>query len=111
MKQYKNGIAVLIGAILGFLIVLKIRKQMNLPEVALERAKNMFQAGTITGSWIVMEKETMTKDGQEIQVYKGGLTHLVNDSSYEYRFIADANNAEIIEMNLYNQSEQDKPLA
>ncbi|MGM8215660.1 peptidase M4 [Bacillaceae bacterium W0354] len=110
MKWYKLIAPAAIGITVGTLLAKKVKKHLNLPEEALERAKAIFKNGVISGSWIVMEKETINKDGEELSVYKGGITHLVDGKSYEYRFISDALNGELIEMNLLNQSEQDKPL-
>lgn len=99
MKWYKVIIPTAVGVAAGALFAKKV-KEKSIPEKALDRAKNMFANGKITGSWIVMEKELLSENNEELYVYRGGLTHLIDGIEYEYEFFADEENGEIIELKL-----------
>ena len=76
------------------------RKQTVSPEDVLEQVKTAFkQEGPITGSWINMNTETYSQSPIQYDVYKGGISRLINGTTELYEFIADASTGTIIETN------------
>jgi predicted small secreted protein len=67
------------------------------PENVLEKVKDVFkEQGPINGSWIQMKPETFERDQLSYEVFKGGITKLVDNISEQYEFIADATTGTIL---------------
>lgn len=63
----------------------------------LKRAKDHFKSqGPIQGSWIEMTPADYTHQGEEIEVYYGGITRLENDQATQYEFTADAYTGQVL---------------
>lgn len=74
--------------------------QETSPEKVLDQVKSLFkEQGPISGSWIQMKAEPYERDQLHYQVYKGGITKVVNDVSEPYEFIADAETGTILSIN------------
>lgn len=68
------------------------------PERALSNAKYLFkQLGPISGSWIYMKSEPYEKQSLSYDVFKGGISRIVDEELEQYEFIADAHTGTIIE--------------
>ncbi|EJO7156431.1 hypothetical protein NRV24_000514 [Staphylococcus pseudintermedius] len=52
----------------------------------------------VTGSYILYEPTTYRKFGIEYEVYKGGITAERHGKTFNYEFIADAYNGQIIDI-------------
>lgn len=54
--------------------------------------------GSISGSWILMEKEPYTKNDLNYTVYKGGVSRILEGELQQIEFIADASTGTVIDI-------------
>lgn len=88
-----------IGAIIGYTIRDQLLEQRIKPENALKLAKEAFkQHGPVSGSWIYMKPEEITKNHLSYTVYRGGITRTIDDTNRQYEFYVDANTGSIIDV-------------
>jgi predicted small secreted protein len=96
MKWKTLLLGTFVGLIGGYALSKKIKMS---PEKVLAQVKNSFKKhGPIQGSWIHMEVETFEKGQIHYQVYKGGISRLINGVSEQFEFVADASTGTIIEV-------------
>ena len=68
------------------------------PEKALSIAKAAFKKhGPISGSWILMKAEHYEKDELQYNVFRGGISRLIDEHIEQYEFITDAHTGTILE--------------
>lgn len=80
-----------------FAYVLLSRDRILKSEKVLKLAKESFKAeGPIEGSWIEMTVDTYTHNGEEIEVYHGGVTRTVDGQTTQIEFVADAYTGEVL---------------
>ncbi|MBU6080271.1 MULTISPECIES: PepSY domain-containing protein [Allobacillus] len=97
MKWYKLVAPAAVGLIAGAVIGKKVKDQWLIPEVALNRVKEMYKEdGPISGSWIMMQKEPYEKDGETYTVYRGGISRNIDGVTSQYQFKVNAKNGEIL---------------
>jgi predicted small secreted protein len=86
------------GLVGGFLATKMIDHYSTIsPEKVLEKVKDVFkEQGPISGSWIHMKAERYVRDELDYQVFKGGITKLINGDTEQYEFIADATTGTIL---------------
>ncbi|MGM9927112.1 MAG: hypothetical protein ACI35P_04090 [Bacillus sp. (in: firmicutes)] len=94
---------IFIGAAIGFACGYATKKVIDQysqqsPDDILHTVKEKMQEeGKIIGSWILMTPEVYLKNNLRYQVYRGGLTKIINDTQTQYEFIADAETGTIID--------------
>jgi len=100
MKFRNLAIGVAIGFACGFVAKSLINDyQKQSPDDILEAVKqSMSHTGKIIGSWILMTPELFERNGIQTQVFKGGLTRIVDDEQKQYEFFADAKTGTLIEI-------------
>ena len=54
--------------------------------------------GEITGSWVHMVPETFEKYDVAYEVYRGGLTTMLNDIQERFEFLVDAKTGTVLEV-------------
>ncbi|CQR48174.1 Peptidase propeptide and YPEB domain protein [Paraliobacillus sp. PM-2] len=87
------------GALLGYAIRDRLSHQLIKPENALKLAKEAFkQLGPVSGSWIYMKPEEITKNSLNYTVYRGGITRTIDHTNIQFEFYVDANTGSIIEV-------------
>jgi predicted small secreted protein len=93
----------LTGAGAGLAAGILLHKTINQNQVissekALHIAKTAFKKhGPIQGSWIITEKQPYTKSLLQYEVYKGGISRLVDQKLEQYEFIVDSSTGAILD--------------
>ena len=93
-----------IGAVIGFACgyaakTLISNNQLQSPDDILDAVKRkMNETGKVIGSWILMTPEPFEKNGLQTNVFKGGLTRILDGEQKQYEFFADAKTGTLIEM-------------
>ena len=93
-----------IGAAIGFACGYMAKSilndyQMQSPDDILTAVKQkMNETGKVIGSWILMTPEPFKKNGLQTQVFKGGLTRILDGEQKQYEFFADAKTGTIIDI-------------
>ncbi|WP_407272250.1 PepSY domain-containing protein [Radiobacillus sp. PE A8.2] len=100
MKWSKLVIAAGLGMVAGFFLKDQVTNMQALsPEKALRTAKEVFKKqGPISGSWIYMKPEDLSKNGLTYQVYRGGVTRTIDGENKQFEFYVDTNTGTIIEV-------------
>ncbi|RFU68730.1 hypothetical protein D0469_11370 [Peribacillus saganii] len=71
------------------------------PESILSNVKNSLRKdGKINGSWIIMKPEPYQKFNLDYNVYKGGITRIINGNPEQYEFVADATTGTLLDLNV-----------
>ncbi len=87
------------GVLLGYAIRDQLAQQLIKPENALKIAKEAFkQHGPVSGSWIYMKPEEVTKNNLSYSIYRGGITRTIDQENIQYEFYVDANTGSIIDV-------------
>lgn len=98
-KNWPLMIPITIGIIMtgSYFYTLNKNKQSYYPaEKVIESVKEYFQ--DVSGSFIVYEPTLYRKFGIEYEVYKGGISAIRNGKTYQYTFIADAYDGQVIDI-------------
>ncbi|MCS4485317.1 hypothetical protein [Staphylococcus americanisciuri] len=98
-KKWPLMIPITVGIIMAgsYFYTLSKNKQSYYPaEKVITSVKDYFQ--NVTGSYIVYEPTIYRKFGIEYEVYKGGISAMRNGKIYQYTFIADAYDGEVIDI-------------
>ncbi len=68
-------------------------------DVALNDIKEQFKKeGPIDGSWIVMKTEPFENKMISMEVYRGGISRVMNGELEQYEFAADAKTGTVVEL-------------
>ncbi|MFG6116668.1 Predicted small secreted protein [Thalassobacillus cyri] len=100
MDWKKVAIAAGAGALAGYVVKEQVfNKQGVTPEKALKIAKEAFKKqGPISGSWIYMKPEELTKNGMDYEVYRGGVSKSQDGETSQYEFFIDAQTGTIVDV-------------
>ena len=100
MKWKDFVIGATIGFACGFVTKQAVDKlSQPSPDAILQSVKEkMRENGKIIGSWILMTPEPFKKNGLHTQVFKGGLTRIIDGEQKQYEFFADAKTGTIIDI-------------
>ncbi|GGH88150.1 putative small secreted protein [Pullulanibacillus pueri] len=91
--------AVSAGFIGGFLVKKGLERQALSPEKVLSKVKAAAKETIdIDGAWIFLEKEPWMNGKILYDVFKGGLTEVVDDEVTHYDFIADAGTGTLLQL-------------
>ncbi|GAA5416389.1 hypothetical protein Pryu01_01423 [Paraliobacillus ryukyuensis] len=89
-----------VGVLIGYTIRDQMSQQFVKPENALKLAKEAFkQEGPVSGSWIYMKPEEVSKNNLTYMVYRGGITRTIDELNKQYEFYVDAHTGSIIDVN------------
>ncbi|HEX6594663.1 MAG TPA: PepSY domain-containing protein [Bacillota bacterium] len=98
MDKKRICLATAVGFTVGYLtkVLIDSRQQVT-PEQALKHAKEMFKkVGPISGSWIYMKPEEVTKNGLLYNAYRGGVTRTIDGENKPYEFYVDVDTGAVI---------------
>lgn len=89
-----------LGFAAGYLVANKVQEQSHISsEKALHMAKQaLSHKGEITGSWVHMVPETFEKYDISYEVYRGGLTTMIDDIQERFEFLVDAKTGSVLEV-------------
>lgn len=88
VKRLLVGIG--IGVSIGLLLRPSIEQKKLTPEKALKLVKKtVSQTHKITGSWIHMIPEQVTRQNTTYEVYRGGISAKEGDDTKQYEFLVD----------------------
>ena len=99
LKDFVSG--VLTGVAAG-IVVSKIVDQVD-PNIAAESVlksiKDFFkEEGPIDGSWIVMKPEPFQNKVIKMDVYRGGVSRIMNGEIQQFEFAANAKTGTVVEL-------------
>ncbi|WP_102026735.1 PepSY domain-containing protein [Salirhabdus sp. Marseille-P4669] len=99
MRWSKVAVGTAVGAVAGFFVGRAVKKEWITPEKALKIAKEKFRAkGPISGSWIYMKPQTLSKENIDYKVYYGGITRQIEEKPVQYEFYVDAKTGTIVDV-------------
>jgi predicted small secreted protein len=100
MMNWKSLFAGLgLGLAVGYIIGNKLQGQHISAERALSIAKKTFsKKGEITGSWIHMVPEAFERYDLTYDVYRGGITAIVEGVQRRFEFLVDSSTGAILEV-------------
>ncbi|MBO9131236.1 PepSY domain-containing protein [Bacillus sp. 165] len=88
-----------LGLAAGYIIGNKLPKQHISAEKALNIAKRTFsKKGEITGSWIHMVPEVFEQYDLTYDVYRGGITAIIDGVQNRLEFLVDSSTGAILEV-------------
>ncbi|SCN00690.1 Propeptide PepSY amd peptidase M4 [Bacillus cereus] len=96
-----------VGFAAGYLVANKVQEQSHISsEKALKMVKQALKMvkqalshkGEITGSWVHMVPETFEKYDVAYEVYRGGLTTMLDDIQERFEFLVDAKTGTVLEV-------------
>ncbi|HDR8486261.1 PepSY domain-containing protein [Bacillus sp. 22475] len=89
-----------VGFAAGYLVANKVQEQSHISsEKALKMVKQaLSHKGEITGSWVHMVPETFEKYDVAYEVYRGGLTTMLDDIQERFEFLVDAKTGTVLEV-------------
>ncbi|MGD6890622.1 PepSY domain-containing protein [Bacillus mobilis] len=89
-----------VGFAAGYLVANKVQEQSHISsEKALKMVKKaLSHKGEITGSWVHMVPETFEKYDVAYEVYRGGLTTMLDDIQERFEFLVDAKTGTVLEV-------------
>ncbi|MCK0471276.1 PepSY domain-containing protein [Halalkalibacter sp. APA_J-10(15)] len=97
VKRFLLGLGV--GVSIGLWLQNKKRPQNITPENALKKVKKAMQPTYhISGSWIHMVPETVTRQSIDYHVYRGGISTVNDNGTVQYEFLVETNSGTIIEL-------------
>ncbi len=98
MKKWYWFLGIVVAAIAA-IATKKVLEQSKLSaEETLEFTKRAFSAkGHVQGAWISATPELYAYEGQEYEVYKGGISILEDDRETTYQFTADSETGALLE--------------
>ncbi len=106
MRWSKVLIGTGIGAAIGFLVGKNYRNEWITPERALHIAKQKFkEKGPISGSWIYMKPQQLSKEHIDYKVYYGGITRNMGEEKVSYEFYIDAKSGTIVDITRLNKDD------
>lgn len=100
--KVKNFIAGVLTGVAAGIVVNEVIDRVD-PNVSadsvLKDIKNRFtEEGPIDGSWIVMKTEPYQNSVISMDVYRGGISRIINGELEQFEFVADAKTGTIIEL-------------
>ncbi|MBJ8110929.1 PepSY domain-containing protein [Bacillus cereus group sp. N6] len=89
-----------VGFAAGYLVANKVQEQSHISsEKALKMVKQALRhKGEITGSWVHMVPEAFEKYDVAYEVYRGGLTTMLDDIQERFEFLVDAKTGTVLEV-------------
>ncbi|MEM5608731.1 PepSY domain-containing protein [Bacillus toyonensis] len=89
-----------VGFATGYFVANKVQEQSHISsEKALKMVKQALNhKGEITGSWVHMVPETFEKYDVAYEVYRGGLTTMLDDIQERFEFLVDAKTGTVLEV-------------
>lgn len=94
----------LFGAAVGYAAALTAKELLDSsrypsPEKVLANVKEQVKKnGKIYGSWILMQPEVYVKNELRYEVYRGGVTRILNGKHEKFEFAADCKTGTILEL-------------
>ena len=102
-KSFLGGVA--IGITIGILACKTVEQGKLSSDEVLTKVKNELKNnGKITGSWIIAIPETLRKNDLEYQVYRGGITRVIDGITDSFEFLADIKTGTILELEKLHSS-------
>lgn len=104
-----NWKSFLLGATVGYAATITAKALLDpsknpSPEKVLAHIKESVKRnGRIYGSWIIMKPEVYEKDERTYEVYRGGVTRILDGKQEQFEFIADSKTGTILELNVQNE--------
>nr|WP_279663461.1 PepSY domain-containing protein [Ectobacillus ponti] len=88
------------GFAAGYFAATKLQEHRHLSsERALKLAKEAFmEKGEVTGSWVHMVPESYEKFDLTYEVYRGGITVVIDGEQERFEFLTDAKTGSILEV-------------
>ncbi|MGN7287001.1 hypothetical protein ACTHP3_18915 [Shouchella rhizosphaerae] len=97
MKRLSLGLGV--GVLIGVLASKAWKQEQLTPEAVLKRVKaTVQQEYMISGSWIHMQPESITRFGLPYEAYRGGITSSTTDGPVQYEFLADVKTGVLLDL-------------
>ncbi|KGP73680.1 PepSY domain-containing protein [Pontibacillus yanchengensis] len=102
MNWKKSVATVAAGALVGYAVAKQVNDHKQLsPEKALKLAKESFKRqGPISGSWIHMKTEELSKDDMPYTIYRGGVSRSVDGETKQYEFLVDAVTGTVLDVSV-----------
>lgn len=103
LKDFLAG--VLTGVAAGIVVkeVLERTNPYVSADAVLNDVKEQFkQEGPIDGSWIIMKTEPFENQMISLDVYRGGVSRVINGELEQYEFAADAQTGTVVELTKKN---------
>ena len=100
MKLRDLAIGAAIGFACGYLAksIINDYQTYSPDDILTAVKKKMNETGKVIGSWILMTPEPFEKNGLQTQVFKGGLTRIIDGEQKQYEFFADAKTGTVMEI-------------
>ncbi|MFD1019088.1 PepSY domain-containing protein [Thalassobacillus hwangdonensis] len=100
MNWKKVALAAGVGALAGYVVKEQVANRQGVtPEKALKIAKESFKKqGPISGSWIYMKPEQLSKNGIDYDVYRGGVSKSQDGATTQYEFFIDSSTGTIVDV-------------
>ncbi len=100
--KVKDFLAGVLTGVAAGIVVSKSIDRVN-PHISadnvLKNIKESFkQEGPIDGSWIVMKTEPFKNDVITMEVYRGGISRIMNGELEQFEFAADAKTGTVVEL-------------
>lgn len=100
--KVKDFLAGVLTGVAAGIVVSKTIDRVN-PNIAadsvLKNIKESFnEEGPIDGSWIVMKTEPFKNDVISMEVYRGGISRIMNGELEQFEFAADAKTGTVVEL-------------
>lgn len=100
--KVKDFLAGVLTGVAAGIVVSKTIDRVN-PNIAadsvLKNIKESFnEEGPIDGSWIVMKTEPFKNEVISMEVYRGGISRIMNGELEQFEFAADAKTGTVVEL-------------
>lgn len=100
--KLKDFLAGILTGVAAGIVVSKVIDQVD-PNVAAEHVlksiKESFkEEGPIDGSWVVMKSEPYSNYVIKMDVYRGGISRIMNGQLEQFEFAADAKTGTVVEL-------------
>lgn len=99
MKLKRFFIGVSIGVVVGLTFQNLLRRDILSPEKALKKViYTLKEKGLVEGSWVHMIPENYKHNSNQLTIYRGGVSCMIEGEVYQYDFIVNALTGEILEL-------------
>ena len=100
--KLKDFLAGILTGVAAGIVVSKVIEQVD-PNVAAENVlksiKESFkEEGPIDGSWVVMKPEPFSNNVIKMDVYRGGISRIMNGQLEQFEFAANAKTGTVVEL-------------
>jgi predicted small secreted protein len=97
MKRFITGVG--IGIAVGYLLKSNLEQDHITPERALKEVKKtVAQTHAVSGSWIHMIPETISRHHISYEVYRGGLSTTTEEGTKQYEFLVDRKTGTLLDL-------------